>query len=124
METDIMRMTMDDFENLPYWTPYSQEEAPAFDSVIIYPTDIRSIHDSGWGNMTFVACNKGHAVCRYERDITLRALARRCGVSVGHLSKLENGYCDPTVPVAYAICRALHLSIYIVFPDHMGGEEK
>lgn len=64
METDIMRMTMDDFENLPYWTPYSQEEAPEFDSVIIYPTDIRSIHDSGWGNMTFAACNKGHAVCR------------------------------------------------------------
>lgn len=60
---------------------------------------------------------------RYERDITLRALARRCGVSVGHLSKLENGYCDPTVPVAYAICRALHLSIYIVFPDQTGGEE-
>lgn len=57
------------------------------------------------------------AAVRSELNLSLRALARRSGVSWTHIAKIEADERTPTVPVAYAICRALGRSIYEIFPD-------
>lgn len=57
------------------------------------------------------------ATIRAERKLSLMQLARISGVKKSTLSKVENDERTPTVPIAYAICRALGLSIYEVFPD-------
>lgn len=54
---------------------------------------------------------------RSENKMSLTQLSEVCEVSRSHLSKIENGNRDPTVPVAYRICRALNKNIYEVFPD-------
>ena len=54
---------------------------------------------------------------RGELQLSLRALAGRSGVSWSHIAKIESGERNPTVPVAYAICKALNRTIYDVFPD-------
>lgn len=57
------------------------------------------------------------ATVRHELNLSLRKLAQRSGVSWTHIAKIESGERTPTVPVAYAICRALGKTIYEVFPD-------
>lgn len=57
------------------------------------------------------------AQLRYQLNMSLSELARMSGISKGHLWKIEQGYRVPTVPVAYAICKALGKSIMEVFPD-------
>lgn len=57
------------------------------------------------------------AKVRSELNLSLRDLAKRSGVSWTHIAKIESGERTPTVPVAYAICRALGKSIYDVFPE-------
>lgn len=54
---------------------------------------------------------------RGKVGISLRELSKRSGVSWSHIAKIESGERTPTVPVAYAICRALDCDIYEVFPD-------
>lgn len=54
---------------------------------------------------------------RFEKGLSLAKLSELCGVSKSHLNKIEQGEREPTVLVAYAISRALSLSIYEVFPD-------
>lgn len=54
---------------------------------------------------------------RAAKRLSLRQLERISGVKKTTLSKIENDERTPTVPTAYAICRALGLSIYEVFPD-------
>lgn len=54
---------------------------------------------------------------RTRLGLSLRELAKKSGVSWSHIAKIEAGERTPTVPVAYAICRALHCSIYEVFPN-------
>lgn len=60
------------------------------------------------------------AAVRYELNLSLRELAKKSGVSWTYIAKIESGERTPTVPVAYAICRAVGRTIYEVFPDHSG----
>ncbi len=57
------------------------------------------------------------AQIRYQLNMSLTELSRLSGVSKGHLWKIEQGYRVPTVPVAYAICKAIGKPIGEVFPD-------
>lgn len=57
------------------------------------------------------------AAVRHELNLSLRDLARKSGVSWTHIAKIESGERTPTVPVAYALCRAIGRTIYEVFPD-------
>ena len=57
------------------------------------------------------------ATIRYELGMSLRQLAMLSGVSWSHIAKIESGERTPTLPVAYALCRALNKSVYVVFPD-------
>ena len=57
------------------------------------------------------------ATVRSELGLSLRALAKKSGVSWTHIAKIESGERTPTVPVAYAICKALKRNISEVFPD-------
>lgn len=57
------------------------------------------------------------AMVRSELNLSLRELAKRSGVSWTHIAKIESGERTPTVPVAYALCKAINKSIYEVFPD-------
>lgn len=57
------------------------------------------------------------AMVRSELNLSLRELAKRSGVSWTHIAKIESGERTPTVPIAYALCRAIGKSIYEVFPD-------
>lgn len=57
------------------------------------------------------------AMVRSELNLSLRDLARKSGVSWTHIAKIESGERTPTVPVAYAICKALGRSITEIFPD-------
>ncbi|MGN1155660.1 MAG: helix-turn-helix transcriptional regulator [Agathobacter sp.] len=61
------------------------------------------------------------AAVRYELNLSLRELAKKSGVSWTYIAKIESGERTPTVPVAYAICRAVGKTIYEVFPDHVGN---
>ena len=58
------------------------------------------------------------AAVRYELHLSLRELAKRSGVSWTYIAKIESGERTPTVPVAYAICKAVGKTIYEVFPDN------
>ncbi len=57
------------------------------------------------------------AQIRYQLNMSLSELARLSGVSKGHLWKIEQGNRAPTVPIAYAICKAVGKRIEEVFPD-------
>lgn len=57
------------------------------------------------------------AAIRYELGMSLRQLATLSGVSWSHIAKIESGERTPTLPIAYAICRALNRNVYVVFPD-------
>lgn len=57
------------------------------------------------------------AAVRDELNLSLRELAKKSGVSWTHIAKIESGERTPTVPVAYAICRAVGKTIYEVFPE-------
>lgn len=57
------------------------------------------------------------AMVRSELNLSLRELAKRSGVSWTHIAKIESGERTPTVPIAYALCKAIGKSIYEVFPD-------
>lgn len=57
------------------------------------------------------------AMVRSELNLSLRELAKRSGVSWTHIAKIESGERTPTVPIAYALCKATGKSIYEVFPD-------
>lgn len=57
------------------------------------------------------------AAVRHELNLSLRDLARKSGVSWTHIAKIESGERTPTVPIAYALCRAIGRTIYEVFPD-------
>lgn len=57
------------------------------------------------------------AQLRYQLNMSLSELARLSGISKGHLWKIEQGYRVPTVPVAYAICKAIGKQIGEVFPS-------
>ena len=57
------------------------------------------------------------AAVRDELNLSLRELAKKSGVSWTHIAKIESGERTPTVPIAYAICKAVGRTIYEVFPD-------
>lgn len=57
------------------------------------------------------------AAVRDELNLSLRELAKKSGVSWTHIAKIESGERTPTVPVAYAICKAVGKTIYEVFPE-------
>lgn len=58
------------------------------------------------------------AEVRSELNLSLRDLAKKSGVSWTHIAKIESGERTPTVPIAYAICKAVGRDIYDVFPDN------
>ncbi|PZS08914.1 MAG: hypothetical protein DLM70_02090 [Chloroflexi bacterium] len=53
---------------------------------------------------------------RYDRDVTLRTLARRVGMDAGQLSRLERGLSSCSLPLALAIAGYLKVSVEDVFP--------
>lgn len=57
------------------------------------------------------------ATVRDELNLSLRELAKKSGVSWTHIAKIESGERTPTVPVAYAICKAVGKTIYEIFPE-------
>lgn len=57
------------------------------------------------------------AQIRYQMNMSLEQLSQLSGISKSHIGKVERGERTPTLPVAYAICKALKKSIYEVFPE-------
>ena len=53
---------------------------------------------------------------RKEEKITQSELARRIGANKSYISRIENGFIDPTISTIYSIITALGLRIEIVKP--------
>lgn len=53
---------------------------------------------------------------REDRQLSLRALERRCGVAAGRLSRIENGHIDPRVSTVQAILDGLEASLEDLSP--------
>lgn len=52
---------------------------------------------------------------REKRGYTVRELSKLTGISVGHLSDIENGVKIPSVILAYRLEKALKCSIWELF---------
>lgn len=52
---------------------------------------------------------------REECGYTIRELSKRTGISIGHLSEIENGVKIPTVIMAYRLEKALKRNIWELF---------
>ena len=61
---------------------------------------------------------------RRARQLTLRELAAKTGLSAGLLSKIENFRTMPSLPVLLAIARALHLDLAELFSGIEPGGER
>lgn len=60
--------------------------------------------------------NIGRALklCRAAKDLSLETVAERAGISVSHLSRIENQKRDPTVPLVGRIAAALGVPTPVV----------
>ena len=54
---------------------------------------------------------------RKQRGMTLATMTRRTGLSLGYLSKLENGLTSPTIAHLQQICDGLDLTLHDVLSD-------
>lgn len=57
---------------------------------------------------------KALKLCRSAKDLSLETVAGRAGISVSHLSRIENQKREPTVPMASKIAVALGVPMPIV----------
>ncbi|MCG2622497.1 XRE family transcriptional regulator [Arthrobacter sp. I2-34] len=57
---------------------------------------------------------------RTERGLTLRELARRLGVSAGHISQVERGLVKPSISLVYSIADVLSLGVGELFSNNAG----
>ena len=59
---------------------------------------------------------------RRRRDLGLsqEELAKRCGVSRQTINAIENNKYDPTLALAFALARELHLTVDGLFHPHSG----
>lgn len=55
---------------------------------------------------------------RTERGMPLRELARRLGVSAGHISQVERGLVKPSISLVYAIANELSLGMSDLFSNN------
>jgi DNA-binding XRE family transcriptional regulator/quercetin dioxygenase-like cupin family protein len=60
---------------------------------------------------------------RARRGMSLRALARRVGLSPSLISQIETGKCQPSVSTLYAITTALGVSVQDVFGEPGAGAD-
>lgn len=60
---------------------------------------------------------------RARRGMSLRALARRVGLSPSLISQIETGKCQPSVSTLYAITTALGVSVQDVFGEPGAGTD-
>jgi transcriptional regulator with XRE-family HTH domain len=51
------------------------------------------------------------AALREEAGISQAELARQCGISAAHLSKLENGLSQPSAPIASRLALRLRVGV-------------
>ncbi|WNX83467.1 helix-turn-helix transcriptional regulator [Agathobaculum sp. NTUH-O15-33] len=51
------------------------------------------------------------AKLRKERHMTLKQLSDATGISVGFLSKIENGVCNPSISNVQKICYAMQVTV-------------
>ncbi|GAA4051990.1 XRE family transcriptional regulator [Arthrobacter methylotrophus] len=58
---------------------------------------------------------------RTERGTSLRELARRLGVSAGHISQVERGMVAPSISLLYSIASELSLSMDTLFGEDRTG---
>ncbi len=65
---------------------------------------VEPIPDLGDDDQRIAACIRSH---RQRRNLTLSQLSELSGISVGHLSRLENGGRTPTVRLLLQLARAL-----------------
>lgn len=59
---------------------------------------------------------------RLRKRLTLDALATRCGVTKGYLSKLERDRVNPSVAALVRVCAALDVPVGTLFDDAPAGE--
>ncbi|MFD1211848.1 helix-turn-helix domain-containing protein [Arthrobacter sp. GCM10027362] len=57
---------------------------------------------------------------RTERNLTLRELARRLGVSAGHISQVERGLVKPSISLVYSIADVLAVGVGDLFSNNTG----
>ncbi len=52
---------------------------------------------------------------REQKNISLRQLAKKSGVSKNHIEKIENGNTNPSVEVMCRLAKALDVPVYTLF---------
>jgi transcriptional regulator with XRE-family HTH domain len=57
---------------------------------------------------------KALKLCRSAKDLSLEVVAERAGISVSHLSRIENQKREPTLPLVSKISGALGIPMPIV----------
>jgi transcriptional regulator with XRE-family HTH domain len=57
---------------------------------------------------------KALKLCRSAKDLSLETVAERAGISVSHLSRIENSKREPTLPLINKIARALSVPTAVV----------
>lgn len=53
---------------------------------------------------------------RKQEDLSLAGLGQLCGISKSHVYELERGS-EPRIGTAYAVAKALDVSVYDIWPD-------
>lgn len=61
--------------------------------------------------LTQIDLGKRISALRAERQMTLKDLSQRTGISTGFLSKVENGICNPSINNVQKICIALQVTV-------------
>lgn len=69
--------------------------------------------------------NIGKAIklCRSAKDLSLETVAERAGISVSHLSRIENQKREPTLPLIGKIAKALAVPMPVVIFMASDAEE-
>lgn len=52
---------------------------------------------------------------RKQARVNQTVVAKHVGVSQGTISKIENGELEPTLRIAFTLCRCLDISMYEIF---------
>jgi transcriptional regulator with XRE-family HTH domain len=66
------------------------------------------------GNASIVVGKKIKEI-RKKKSLTIQDLAEKAGVSVGHISRLENGLKSPTISTLERLSKALDVPIVYFF---------
>lgn len=66
---------------------------------------------------------KALKLCRSAKDLSLETVAERAGISVSHLSRIENQKREPTLPLIGKIAKALAVPTPVVIFMASDAEE-